>query len=721
MPEISLDRKDLNAIARYAYGSGWFGEGEKGGRGNMGLLKGPDGRLRVIKFNTHWGEGGEATPEQVAASNRLREQLLELARSFGRDEGVIQRIRAELGLAADENPTNGTTLLSRTVVAKVVKLIDQDIWTNVQRTDDGTGVFDLATLKSRSENMEFGSVQTENLGLETNDAVTRIKADRRNAFMSKTVEDAIKGLESQAAYQAMSPTTLSSFKFAVAETLKLWQNTRFFDNIENELRAADIPGRTMSPGKKGIKLQLENMVRVNFVRMLIISGKADDASAYVRGTAKTANAWETFKPLVNVCKSGLWGLSKNLNLQKWFLLELNRFHKDKEHPWVPYGMPSEADISEPLFDAPKAFHHRLAAAVFSSQAEQKKMKEEINGLPKGFLPERVIGELKSVILGRRGQFGEEDVQRALAAYRTPIDRERIVSRLATAYNRVVPPEAGGPRPKFDALLTKLQAIVFVDHLNDNRLEYLSVEKCVAWLEKNPAFMRQLDRRLKLPQGEDGLKKDIKSEVVSQFGKRDKVDNFGGSPEAGVYMLAIREYDKGELTINGESIPTVPSEGFVMPPNKGNGTDDSMRRAATEMLLTKIENLAQRKLVSFLLSMADGLQGAVNNVVSGQEGMLSDVQIMMTFMSKGVSITENQCRRFCDMSFEKDGSIRLRMTVGAGLQIQKFLDVSLLVRVPLVADSYEVEITIPKPGPDFKGGCPEFTVDSIRPSDVDLQM
>lgn len=727
MPEISLDRKDLNAIARYAYGSGWFGEGEKGGRGNMGLLRGRDGRLRVIKFNTHWGEGGAATPEQIAASNCLREQLLELARSFGSDAAVIQRIRAELGLAADQNPNTGTTLLTRTVVARVVKMIDQDIWTNVQRTDDGTGAFDLATLKSRKENMEFGFVKAENLGLETNDAVTRIKTDRRNSFMSRTVADAIKKLESLPVFGAQSPIALQAFRLAIAETLKLWQTARFSENIENALCASDEPGQALSAEKRQIKQQLEDLVRVNFARLLIISGRTDDAKAYVRENAKTENAWDSFAPLVRLYATDTWGLQKDRSLQKWFLVELNRFHKDKEHPWELYGRPDKG-LCDPLADMPKAFSHRLAAAVFSSSNDRnqigqdedlqtrQKLWEEIDGLPKGFLPKRVIDEIKAVISGGSNQFATEDVEIALAAYKAPIDRERIVGRLSTACEGKV------SRAKLDALLTKLQTMVFVDRLKAHRQKDLTLDACVDWLEKNPAFLRQLDRRLKLPQDEENLKTDIKSEIVSQFVKNDTVNNFGGTPETGVYMLSIREYDDRELTINGESIPAVPSEGFVMPKDGTSGTDSSAeRKAATEALLTKIENLAQRKLVSFLLSMADGLQGALNEVVNKQNGMLSCEDLMLTFGDGQFTLIPNQCRRFCDMKFGQDGSIRLKMAVGSGLQTLQFLGSPLIKGVPLVADSYEVEITIPKPGPDFKGGCPEFTIDSIRPSNVDLQM
>ena len=741
MPDAKLDREALNAIARYAYGSGFFGEGESGGRGNMGLLKGSDGRLRVIKFNTHRGEGGEVTRDQIDASNFLREQLLTLARNFGKSNDVIQLIRQELGLAQDDNRPP-QSLLTRKVVATVVKMIDQDIWQHIKRTDDGSGEFKLSTLKSRSNNMEFSSVKAEKLGLVTDDAVNR----NRNTFMSKTVSTAIGDLQSVPSYLAMTPTAMKSFRFVIDETLKLWQESKFSSEVETQLAASGESERDMGPEKIKIKQQLENMVRVNFARMLIISGKVDEARAYVLKNAKTVDAWDSFKPLQSICGGVNANVLKNdPNLQKWFLMSLNRFRKDSRYSWElyhPVGEDGTNDICDPLAGYPGTYGRQYGAAHNYSSDEKKVSKgwevvdpdlqerlelwDEVDKLPKGFLPKLQMNEVRGAISGTHAKFVKEDVRAALNVYKAPIDRQAFVNRLVAAYERVAPEGGGDPRQKLDALLTRLQVMVFSSYLKnpDTRARTLSVEDCVAWIERNPAFLRRLDRRLNLDQANlDNLKEAIKTKVQSQFNYAvGKGKSFGNTPEVGVYLQSIREYDEGELTIDGKDIPTVPSKNFVRPSGAGDtGTESCIRKAATETLMTKIDNLAQRKLVSFLLSMADGLENVVSAVADNQKDVKSAVDIMLEFLKDGLSVIGNQNKRFCDMTFEENGSIHLKMTVGCGVQINKFLGVPLLVNVPLTNDSYDIEITIPKSGADFKGGCPDFTVDSIKLSEVDTQM
>ena len=734
MPDVKLDREALNAIARYAYGSGFFGEGENGGRGNMGLLKGSDGRLRVIKFNTHRGEGGEVTRDQIKASNFLRDQLLTLARNFGKSEEVIQRIRQELGLDQDGNQPP-QSLLTRKVVAMVVKMIDQDIWQNIKRTDDGRGDFNLSTLKSRSGNMEFDSVRNERLGLVTDDAINR----SRNTFMSKTVSDAIGVLQSVPSYLAMTPTAMKSFRFVIDETLKLWQESKFSPEVETQLAVPGQSLRDMGSEKKKIKQQLENMVRVNFVRMLIISGKVDEARAYVLKNAKTVGAWDTFRLLESICRAQAETLRKDPNLQKSFLLALNRFRKDSRYSWElyhPVGEDGTNDICDPLVEYPGTYGRQYGAAFNYSSDDKKVSKgwevvdpdlqerqelwDEVDELPKGFLPKHQIDEVRGAISGAHAKFAKEDIRAALNVYKTPIDRQPLVDRLVAAYERVAPEGGGDPRQKLDALLTQLQVVVFSSRLKGSRQDALTVERCVKWLEDHPAFLRRLDRRLNLDQANlDNLKKTIPGLIKSAFEGKDKGTNFGNTPETGVYMLSIREYDEGELTIDGKDIPTVPSKNFVMP-SGASGTDSCIRKAATETLMTKIDNLAQRKLVSFLLSMADGLESVMGDVTGNQKEVKSAGDIMLEFLNDGLRVTGNQNKRFCDMTFEENGSIHLKMTVGCGVQLQQFLGVLLHVNVPLTNDSYDIEITIPKPGADFKGGCPEFTVDSIKLSEVDTQ-
>ncbi len=116
-------QNQLNEIARMAYGSGTFFEGTSGGKGNIGLITGADGRQRVVKFNTHSRErGGVVTADQIKSANALRAQLLSIAKTL--NPGVVAELRAKLGLGAGEDVSAGQSLLTRKIVAAAVKLIN---------------------------------------------------------------------------------------------------------------------------------------------------------------------------------------------------------------------------------------------------------------------------------------------------------------------------------------------------------------------------------------------------------------------------------------------------------------------------------------------------------------------------------------------------------------------------------------------------------------------
>ena len=125
-------RTFLQEAARLAYGSGKNG-GKSGGWGRMGLLEGTDG-LRMIKFNTHYGERhrGSKTQGMIDSANNLRAKLIEIAQGAGITGQKMKDIRKALGLSTVKYGNKSDDLLNRTSVAKVVSLIGGDeVWNDI--------------------------------------------------------------------------------------------------------------------------------------------------------------------------------------------------------------------------------------------------------------------------------------------------------------------------------------------------------------------------------------------------------------------------------------------------------------------------------------------------------------------------------------------------------------------------------------------------------------
>ena len=158
---MSLSVNDVNSlkeIASYAYGSRWY-EGTKGGKGHMGILN-RDGELRVIKFDTHGSNSGVSSELMSAAmksSQSLREYLCKMANKAGLlDDAKKNEILATLG-------ESNKSLLTRSAVAKVVKLIDRNIFDSI----------------AQDSNRNLGAYSTRNIADTSLEAVERMD-DRDN-------------------------------------------------------------------------------------------------------------------------------------------------------------------------------------------------------------------------------------------------------------------------------------------------------------------------------------------------------------------------------------------------------------------------------------------------------------------------------------------------------------------------------------------------------------
>ena len=149
-----LDQRALVELARMAWSQG---DGVDGGRGNMGIVTDGTGKTVAVKFDTKWSCRSTTVTDDVRLScNRLRQALYDIALNSHISQKKLDEIKTALGISLAEDPSDRQPptcrdLLSRKVVAKVVKMIDGDIWEkawsgedteNLKRAYSSTGVSD---------------------------------------------------------------------------------------------------------------------------------------------------------------------------------------------------------------------------------------------------------------------------------------------------------------------------------------------------------------------------------------------------------------------------------------------------------------------------------------------------------------------------------------------------------------------------------------------------
>lgn len=148
-----LDIDTLHDIARMAWGSS---EKDNGGRGYMGVIKDEQGRLRVIKYDTHFNQSSSANKNDLSqreAAQLLRDILVEIADRSEIGGADLNAIRSKLGMGGDNAGDPPKKLLERTVVASVVKMIDKDIWSKAIGKDAN-----IKKYSSKNKDTRFSTV-----------------------------------------------------------------------------------------------------------------------------------------------------------------------------------------------------------------------------------------------------------------------------------------------------------------------------------------------------------------------------------------------------------------------------------------------------------------------------------------------------------------------------------------------------------------------------------
>lgn len=299
--------KSLCAIARLAYGSGST-EGTKGGSGSMGAITDKNGEVRVFKFQTHWTDRffHTATADEKKASNALRNQLIALSGQYGVSKKVMADIRKLLGMpeSGDTVPRNDK-LLSRSAVAKVVKLIDGNIWDKAfSNVEDSMGK-PLSERRFSSKDMDT-TFQTA------------VKAGERG--ISADIQDSVFAEKIKSTAMSRARELLKT----VPEALAFPREVR---NVFLRTVAFAASERARLHDKKG---DFAAIADHNLVRTMLAFGRVDDAKSYlVRKTGNPDAFGKNYRIFADYLRMAMreYASSKcGMSMPEVALRVMNRFH-----------------------------------------------------------------------------------------------------------------------------------------------------------------------------------------------------------------------------------------------------------------------------------------------------------------------------------------------------------------------------------------------------------
>ena len=258
----AIDTNTLNEIARMAWGSS---EKANGGRGYMGVIKDEQGKLRVIKYDTHFFKSSSANTKdvkQLQAAQSLRDILVEIAgRKEGMTEDALNEIKNKLGIEGDGVEEPPRDLLSRKVVASVVKMIDENIWANAIDSKE------ISSYSSAHYDALFS--QVEKGGVEGIDNIRREVVSEKSGKQRQDIRNGIECLQKEienidpawfkSYFDKVMPTAAQELKKA-EEALKQIEKLNQ-DSLDDDLKTlADALGLDAKE-KNTLKSLVENAIK----------------------------------------------------------------------------------------------------------------------------------------------------------------------------------------------------------------------------------------------------------------------------------------------------------------------------------------------------------------------------------------------------------------------------------------------------------------------------
>ena len=270
-------------------------------------------------------------------------------------------------------------------------------------------------------------------------------------------------------------------------------------------------------------------------------------------------------------------------------------------------------------------------------------------------------------------------------------------------------------------------------LNPNNLKNLTMPRpdfIVAHFKANPEFIKALELGFKLDTEDaaEAVKSRIKEVMDADIEKARKITNPNELTgfASGVMPQAIREYNPGYVTFNGENIPAVP-EGSKF---KNFMADSLERRGFVAFLETKFDDnhKKMRQVVSYACGMALGFGGAIDGIPSNSE----DKNILlglprMDATVKGTSVSAHRDHRdTCDIKIAENGDVTISCTRYIHNQINQIMGENgffgpkhIGKDLPDIACTKVVATMTLKAASDAELGnaMPEFTIDTIQQEPV----
>ena len=186
----------------------------------------------------------------------------------------------------------------------------------------------------------------------------------------------------------------------------------------------------------------------------------------------------------------------------------------------------------------------------------------------------------------------------------------------------------GKGPKAEKMLNRLidrfETSFFAEQLNDpsdfGKAKTPRPEMVVKHLQSHPEALSALEAGFRLDTEEDvaTVKNTLKKKLADDLKECLKITDVtqARSLSTGLMIQSLREYKAGFVTLDGQNIPNA-QLGTPFPLLiKGNDTDYPAQKGYAEFLEKTFDNghKKMRKVMSFVCGQADGLYGAIDNLL-----------------------------------------------------------------------------------------------------------
>ena len=300
----------------------------------------------------------------------------------------------------------------------------------------------------------------------------------------------------------------------------------------------------------------------------------------------------------------------------------------------------------------------------------------------------------------------------------------------------------GNNPKADKILQrvidKFETSFFADQLHSptdfGSHPPANRDTVVNYLKKNPEALHAFDPGFKLDTQEDvdTVKGTIKKLMLADLDKKLKEPdtNKVTSLSSGLMPQAVREYDPGYVTFNGEVIPN--AQLGTKFPQLSSDSQTPFRRGYAEFLEKTFDasHKKMRQMVSYTCGMADGLGGTIDHLIqNGGEGsnLKGRSRSELTEIGAVISSGGRQPEENYNIEIAQNGDVKITFTHFIRNKVSNIIDMqngnmyNPKVLTPQPADTIiagiakvVTTITIRNASDEELGDAmPEFTIDDIR--------